>query len=137
MGEREMIERVAKAICSEQCAFMGEPPCWQAGGLSPDCDEPGCLALAEAAIAAMISAAPAAPNGWQPIETAPKDGTEFLGFGGGVEGVQGIQVVRWCERVGCWETPEASLEDWDNQAEGYSRPTHWMPLPDAPTEAHD
>lgn len=54
-----------------------------------------------------LSAAPAAPNGWQPIETAPKDGTEFLGFGGGVEGVQVIQVVRWCERVGCWETPEA------------------------------
>lgn len=70
----EMIERVAKAICREQCAFMGEPPCWQADGLSPDCDEPGCLALAEAAIVAMrdpteemAEAASSARNPWDTI----------------------------------------------------------------------
>lgn len=68
---------------------------------------------------------------WRPIESAPKDGSEFLGFGGGVEG---IQTVRWDDRVGCWDTETASLEDWDNQAEGYSRPTHFMPLPSPPSK---
>ena len=71
---------------------------------------------------------------WRPIESAPKDGSEFLGFGGGVEGDKGIQTVRWNDRVGCWDTETASLEDWDNQAEGYSRPTHFMPLPSPPAQ---
>jgi len=53
MTEDDRIDKAARAICAEKCAFMGEPPCWQIGdGLSPDCDEPGCLALAEAAVAA-------------------------------------------------------------------------------------
>lgn len=54
-------EKVARAICAETCAFMGEPACWQ---LSDDqgkplpwpninCDEPGCIALAKAACAAL------------------------------------------------------------------------------------
>lgn len=48
------IDCIARAICAEKCAFMGEPPCWQIGdGLSPDCDEPGCHALACAAFAAL------------------------------------------------------------------------------------
>jgi hypothetical protein len=51
-------EKVAKKLCQEKCAFYGEPPCW---GLDPNeyviepwnpdtCDEPGCGALADAAI---------------------------------------------------------------------------------------
>ena len=55
------VERVARAICAETCAFMGEPACWQ---ITKDdqgmpltwppegCNEPGCLALAKAAIVA-------------------------------------------------------------------------------------
>lgn len=52
MRDPETIARVARAICAEQCAFFGEPPCWQIRGeLSPLCNEPGCKALAMAAIA--------------------------------------------------------------------------------------
>lgn len=48
----ELREKVARAICQEQCAFYGEPSCWDvAGGPSPQCDEPGCQAFADAAIA--------------------------------------------------------------------------------------
>jgi hypothetical protein len=44
----------ARAICAETCAFMGEPPCWNTGGWpNPECDEPGCFALARAALAAL------------------------------------------------------------------------------------
>ena len=45
-------DRIARAICREQCAFYGEPPCWLGNKDWPNrqCDEPGCHALAEAAV---------------------------------------------------------------------------------------
>lgn len=71
----------------------------------------------------------AVPEGWRPIDSAPKDGSWVLSAGGGAE--FGMP-VKWNIRVGAWECDACMLEDWDNQAEGYSRPTHWMPLPAAP-----
>lgn len=48
-----------------------------------DCDFKGPHAYSKAeAIAAWNTRAPAELTGWQPIETAPKDGTEFLSAGG-------------------------------------------------------
>jgi hypothetical protein len=58
-------EKVARALCQEKCAFLGEPPCW---GLDPAeyviepwnpdiCDEPGCGALADVAIAIVLEEA--------------------------------------------------------------------------------
>lgn len=55
------VTRVARAICRETCAYMGEPACFdvrddQGRDLpwpAPSCDEPGCIALAEAALAAL------------------------------------------------------------------------------------
>lgn len=48
-------EKVARAICAEKCAFMGEPPCYSVEGEWPNrnCSEPGCHAEAQAAIAAL------------------------------------------------------------------------------------
>jgi hypothetical protein len=52
-------EIAARAICAEQCAFMGEPPCWR---IAPDewpnlqCDEPGCMALGRAVLAELDAA---------------------------------------------------------------------------------
>ena len=52
-------DRIARAICREKCAFLGEPPCWDRTYFpgepwpNPDCDEPGCMALATAAAAAI------------------------------------------------------------------------------------
>jgi hypothetical protein len=48
-------EKVARAICAEKCAFMGEPPCSSVEGEWPNrnCSEPGCHAEAQAAIAAL------------------------------------------------------------------------------------
>lgn len=61
-----MVERLARAICRETCAFYGDPPCWQMAADHPDeldwpnreCDEPGCMALAAAA-ASVIAEPPA------------------------------------------------------------------------------
>jgi hypothetical protein len=54
---------------------------------------------------------------WQPIETAPKDGTEFLGWSG-----RHVWIVRWL----------AGFQSWLLSDGGRSELTHWMPLPDPP-----
>lgn len=63
---------------------------------------------------------------WQPIETAPRDGTEilccecveiFIGFWSG-NNVDGY-----------WD----SYEEGAHYIDSYS-PTHWMPLPEPPKE---
>ncbi|KEZ17215.1 hypothetical protein CP98_03714 [Sphingobium yanoikuyae] len=78
---------------------------------------------------ALLDRLEAAERGWQPIETAPRDGTWIVTAGGGAD--FGMP-MKWNERGGAWECDAVMLEDWDNQAEGYSRPTHWRPLPDVP-----
>jgi hypothetical protein len=57
------VAAVARAICRETCAFKGEPPCWTLANAHeetiifppPTCDEPGCVALAEAAVVAFVA----------------------------------------------------------------------------------
>jgi hypothetical protein len=50
----DQIDTVAREICAEQCAEYGEPPCHKTGPWpNEQCNEPGCMALAQAAIAAM------------------------------------------------------------------------------------
>ncbi len=66
-----------------------------------------------------------APQGWQPIATAPKDGTEVLGFRGrGAAGQSGQ--FRAIAKFNGYE--------WIRIPGSYSwSPTHWMPLPMPPT----
>lgn len=72
---------------------------------------------------------------WQPIETAPKDGTEILGFERMKTGDY-FKVVYWTldgddiygnggNPVPGWTAPD------DGYVGGFS-PTHWQPLPDPP-----
>lgn len=70
---------------------------------------------------------------WQPIETAPKDGTSILvGCNYYRYGKSQVTLV-WHDR-GMWI--EGSY--WDNEEEEYVaaqcefKPSHWMPLPDPP-----
>ena len=58
---------------------------------------------------------------WQPIATAPKDGTEALVYDAGA-------IV-----IALWSTEDGQSGWWDNGIMNPS-PTHWMPLP-APPEA--
>jgi len=63
-------------------------------------------------------------NEWQPIETAPKDGTKILGYG------------KWC----CADTRSADTimficDEWQGAIDGNEHkftPTHWMPYPEPP-----
>lgn len=55
------VKEAAMAICQERCAFMGEPACWRMKDdqdkplpwPAPACDDPGCMAMAMAAVAAL------------------------------------------------------------------------------------
>lgn len=61
---------------------------------------------------------------WQPIETAPKDGTEILAYGRKQDGAYFVAFEYgdwWC--AGPWD------EGW---CELNHAPTHWMPLPEPP-----
>lgn len=66
-------------------------------------------------------------NEWQPIESAPKDGSSILAWpcysGNGVSQVQ-------------WRDMKRTPGRWEHQwGRGVPvEPTHWMPLPKPPTK---
>ena len=66
---------------------------------------------------------------WQPIETAPKDGTWILlrGESGYINRPYRAHVGRWdgvYRPLEPWQTSEADAFEYDGKP-----PTHWMPLP--------
>jgi hypothetical protein len=61
-------------------------------------------------------------SGWQPIETAPKDGTWFLAHEPG----ESMKAMRWDT-----DTRDKNHAWRDHELLKYE-PTHWMPLPDPP-----
>ena len=63
-------------------------------------------------------------TGWQPIETAPKDGPHILGWR------QAWSVPRschWSDYSQCWYADGKKTERPDFW------PTHWLPMPKTPT----
>lgn len=69
-------------------------------------------------------------NEWQPIETAPKDGTYIL-----LLGDSGYTTTPYRVAVGCWV--EGYRDFWithsnDAFTDDGEPPTHWMPLPALP-----
>ena len=73
-----------------------------------------------------LATEPEPTSGWQPIETAPKDGTAIL--------VAKMPASTWCNMfVAYWDT---DFEEFKFHVDGYVRnPTHWKPLD--PPDAHD
>ncbi len=79
---------------------------------------------------------------WQPIETAPKDGTKILGFD--PQGVRGpvCAVIYWYshqsqsfEEAGDGlfrKVLHEPVEWWEGASYSPFRATHWMPLPKPP-----
>ena len=60
---------------------------------------------------------------WQPIETAPKDGTRFLAY-------EPRHEYRYYE---CWwEDDFRDWSGWQDDFDSEPKPTHWMPLPEPP-----
>lgn len=74
---------------------------------------------------------------WQPIETAPKDGTPVDLYCVRTHCHGEVQNVRKCDAS--WgamvdQFSGVEFEGWRGIGEAYAenRPTHWMPIPDAP-----
>lgn len=69
---------------------------------------------------------------WQPIETAPRDGTAILTF-------PHYRVSHWAEADETMSEDGCFVGRWDDGFEAYwclAKVTHWMPLPSPPkTEA--
>ena len=59
---------------------------------------------------------------WQPIETAPRDGTKFLAWDG-----DELLIAWWCDG-GRWISD--NLQQYHPGE--YENPTHWQPLPSTP-----
>lgn len=80
---------------------------------------------------------------WQPIETAPMDGTEILGWREDC----GIILIRFTapihfatdSELDVLDSESAECHDWFSadfieglRLDGSEAPTHWMPLPEGP-----
>lgn len=68
---------------------------------------------------------------WQPIATAPKDGTVVL-LANDAHPEMGVHAMAWKAEMGHWEghqfTPGThGARFWDRDAT--NQPTHWQPLP--------
>jgi hypothetical protein len=117
-GEYEVQHQVTRDMASD----AGEP---EMEGMAiterERCEEcHGAGAIPDERVDALIAAVLAQQGQWQPIETAPKDGTWILATSGGV-----AYVVSWFytgPQHGWWATAD----------EADRAPTHWMPLPDPP-----
>jgi len=66
-----------------------------------------------------------AGGGWRPIETAPKDGTEFLAwFESGLQ-----DICYWCA------PPRSAKAGFHRHGKAWTvGPTHWQPLPAPPAQ---
>lgn len=69
---------------------------------------------------------------WQPIETAPRDGTAVLGYWSRPHGLADIPSDESNYGITAYLNFEWVSADDDEVF--YSPPTHWMPLPEPPNE---
>ncbi len=69
-------------------------------------------------------------DGWQPIETAPKDGTWFLGYRPVTSIEDTIDVWHWDPRAETDGAPGFWVNAADSNLDNF--PTHWRPLPSPP-----
>lgn len=92
---------------------------------------------------ALLAEAVSAPvDAWRPIATAPKDGTRILGFcpDFGIRETKRSLYTPGSPGYADWQAGKGPLDHSWYWCEEYHRaahswqPTHWMPLPPAPTE---
>lgn len=68
---------------------------------------------------------------WQPIASAPKDGSWFLGYRPDLEAHQTIEVWHWDPDADTDDVPGFWVNVTDSNLDEY--PTHWAPLPEPPS----
>ena len=77
-------------------------------------------------------------NEWQPIETAPKDGTDIIGYIPSDNMWGGVMGLKWHEpQTKKWDGREIIIDGYwckSVSTQSVCNPTHWMPLPTPPTQ---
>ncbi len=72
---------------------------------------------------------------WQPIETAPKDGSWFVIWTHGEPEVGRYNPTMWTDYKpvggGLFRAEEKEIYQWDG-FNNFDAATHWMPLPEPP-----
>ena len=64
---------------------------------------------------------------WQPISTAPKDGTHIIAFRTSKpDHIESMYWAEYDEGGGAWHW------SYDGDSPTQNQPTHWMPLPEPP-----
>ena len=129
-----VVEAVAKAIFDTWAKFKGVDGTWEEalqGHFEGSDTYPAAHEIVELARLEARAALSAMPSGagWQPIDTAPKDGKTIL-----AAHKHAIFTVYW-EAEGDTDTDEPGWCDGDmNRYEELTtyNPTHWMPLPAPP-----
>lgn len=69
--------------------------------------------------------------GWQPIDTAPKDGSLVLAVWAGEE-FSIPRFVRWVYNPRTKTTFWNDFDEWDSYENEDNPPTYWFPLPEFP-----
>jgi hypothetical protein len=70
---------------------------------------------------------------WQPIETAPKDGTAVLLYSDGDCSVARFDGRNW-QVQGDGQNAVRYMSDFGTEYLTHDWPTHWQPLPEPPAE---
>ena len=125
----ELIEAVARAICHDEWTTPGTDLKPEAVARVVDHEWEHWSSVAQAALTAITDAGYRIVPGWQPIETAPKDGTPFVGA---IKVRVNGYPPEWFQYIIAYdpERDELSLDydtGWD--LDDY---LFWMPLPAAP-----
>lgn len=71
-------------------------------------------------------------DGWMPIESAPKDGTEYLGYDAKRNK---FDVCVFIDSPYVGHTAAQSDGEYGAGPDEFETPTHWQPLPPPPTES--
>lgn len=122
----QQIDTAVKAYCNAWLASFSEANPYHT--VSIEADD---IAHIKVAIEAALQAAQPAQPGWLPIESAPKDKSVLLYVN------QFLPVYCGRKRHGNLGEPQQGAFAWRCDSSGrFSDPTHWQPLPAAPSTQH-
>lgn len=107
---------------------------WNVSYVHRDLDLSAKILAREAFIAGMNTVNLYVTGEWQPIETAPMDGTEILLY----KDIAPVSIVRngrWVKKYD-WSNQDEEMEGWwcytnsvsQEMLDGVYSPTHWMPF---------
>lgn len=139
---------IRKAVGDGEGKLMQEELVKRIEGLVKQVSDLQCALLRSQLVAAGLSSAASVVTEyqWKPIESAPKDGTEILGWRDDC----GVFVVRYCSaedflsqrEMENWSDDLRQSLDWfcadfahGERLEGDLIPTHWKPLPAGPVKS--